>query len=41
VEWANGAGIAAGVDEQGNLSVERDDGSTVALGSGEVSLRLG
>ncbi len=34
-----GAGIAAGIDERGNLLVETDV-ETVALGSGEVSLRL-
>jgi BirA family biotin operon repressor/biotin-[acetyl-CoA-carboxylase] ligase len=35
-----GAGTAAGVDERGNLVVERADGERISLGSGEVSLRL-
>lgn len=34
-----GEGMAAGVDERGNLVVELEDGDTVSLGSGEVSLR--
>jgi BirA family biotin operon repressor/biotin-[acetyl-CoA-carboxylase] ligase len=37
---APGSGIAAGVDERGNLVVERSDGERLELGSGEVSLRL-
>jgi BirA family transcriptional regulator, biotin operon repressor / biotin---[acetyl-CoA-carboxylase] ligase len=36
-----GSGRAGGVDERGNLVVERDEGERVSLGSGEVSLRLG
>jgi BirA family transcriptional regulator, biotin operon repressor / biotin---[acetyl-CoA-carboxylase] ligase len=36
-----GSGIARGVDERGNLVVERAGGERVLLGSGEVSLRLG
>jgi BirA family biotin operon repressor/biotin-[acetyl-CoA-carboxylase] ligase len=44
VEWEGGAvepgaGVAAGVDERGNLVVEADDGRRLSLGSGEVSLR--
>ncbi len=39
-EPASGSGTGAGVDERGHLLVELDDGSRVALGSGEVSLRL-
>jgi len=35
-----GSGIAAGVDERGNLLAELADGGSVALGSGEVSLRV-
>lgn len=35
-----GSGTAAGVDERGNLVVELADGSRLALGSGEVSLRV-
>jgi BirA family biotin operon repressor/biotin-[acetyl-CoA-carboxylase] ligase len=41
VEWEEGAGTADGVDERGNLVVRLDDGGEAALGSGEVSLRLG
>jgi BirA family biotin operon repressor/biotin-[acetyl-CoA-carboxylase] ligase len=33
-------GIAEGVDERGNLIVRGEDGTTTALGSGEVHLRL-
>jgi BirA family biotin operon repressor/biotin-[acetyl-CoA-carboxylase] ligase len=40
VEWEDGAGIAGGIDADGNLIVERDGGERVALGSGEVSPRL-
>ena len=36
-----GSGRGAGVDERGNLIVERADGTTIRLGSGEVSLRVG
>lgn len=36
-----GRGLARGVDERGNLVVELDGGELRALGSGEVSLRLG
>ena len=35
-----GEGVAAGVDERGNLVVDLEDGGRVELGSGEVSLRL-
>lgn len=41
VEWDGGAGRAAGIADDGNLVVELEGGETVALGSGEVSLRLG
>ena len=40
VEWDEGAGRAAGIADDGNLLVERPGGETVALGSGEVSLRI-
>ena len=43
VAWdgaGDGEGVAAGIDERGNLLVERADGETVSLGSGEVSLRI-
>ena len=35
-----GSGVAGGVDERGNLIVETRGGERLALGSGEVSLRL-
>jgi BirA family biotin operon repressor/biotin-[acetyl-CoA-carboxylase] ligase len=35
-----GSGIARGVDERGNLTVELEDGDTIGLGAGEVTLRL-
>jgi BirA family biotin operon repressor/biotin-[acetyl-CoA-carboxylase] ligase len=35
-----GSGVARGVDERGNLVVETPNGERVALGSGEVSLRV-
>jgi BirA family biotin operon repressor/biotin-[acetyl-CoA-carboxylase] ligase len=41
VEWGDGEGVARGVDDDGNLTVELPAGGLVALGSGEVSLRLG
>lgn len=46
ISWEGGpdaldrAGVAAGIDERGNLLVTGDDGETVALGSGEVQLIL-
>jgi BirA family biotin operon repressor/biotin-[acetyl-CoA-carboxylase] ligase len=43
VSWegaGDGAGTARGIDERGNLIVETEDGERVALGSGEVRLRL-
>jgi BirA family transcriptional regulator, biotin operon repressor / biotin---[acetyl-CoA-carboxylase] ligase len=36
----DGSGVARGVDERGNLIVETRGGERLALGSGEVSLRL-
>jgi BirA family biotin operon repressor/biotin-[acetyl-CoA-carboxylase] ligase len=39
-EAGEGSGTARGVDERGNLVVETEDGEQLALGSGEVSLRL-
>jgi BirA family biotin operon repressor/biotin-[acetyl-CoA-carboxylase] ligase len=46
VEWEAsaieaGRGVAAGIDERGNIVVEREDGERLSLGSGEVSLRPG
>jgi BirA family transcriptional regulator, biotin operon repressor / biotin---[acetyl-CoA-carboxylase] ligase len=41
VAWQAGAGKATGIDERGNLVVELESGERVALGSGDVSLRVG
>jgi BirA family transcriptional regulator, biotin operon repressor / biotin---[acetyl-CoA-carboxylase] ligase len=38
VAWADGAGTAAGVDEDGRLVVELTDGGRTALDAGEVHL---
>jgi len=38
VTWNGGEGVAAGVDEEGRLLVERPDGTTTALNAGEVHL---
>jgi BirA family transcriptional regulator, biotin operon repressor / biotin---[acetyl-CoA-carboxylase] ligase len=38
---ASGEGLAAGVDERGNLLVETDEGGAVSLGAGEVQFVLG
>ena len=38
VAWHAGAGIADGIDESGRLLVRIDDGSTMALDAGEVTL---
>jgi len=43
ISWegsGGGEGVGAGIDERGNLLVERADGELVSLGSGEVALRL-
>ena len=45
VSWEGGSsdagtGVAAGVDERGNLVVEAGDGERLSLGSGEVQLRV-
>jgi BirA family biotin operon repressor/biotin-[acetyl-CoA-carboxylase] ligase len=37
---ASGEGVAAGVDERGNLLVSKDEGGSVSLGAGEVQLLL-
>ena len=39
-EPASGAGVAAGIDADGNLLVRTKGGAQVSLGAGEVSLRL-
>jgi BirA family biotin operon repressor/biotin-[acetyl-CoA-carboxylase] ligase len=36
----DGSGVARGIDERGNLIAETREGERLALGSGEVSLRL-
>jgi BirA family biotin operon repressor/biotin-[acetyl-CoA-carboxylase] ligase len=38
VSWADGSGVANGVDERGNLIVETPDGERLALGAGEIHL---
>jgi len=38
VAWADGQGRAAGIDDEGRLVVELDDGSRTALAAGEVHL---
>lgn len=40
ISWADGAGVAAGIDEHGNLIVKRDDGSANTLTAGEVHLTV-
>ncbi len=40
VRWAEGAGIAAGIAEDGNLLVELEGGDRVSLGSGEISVQI-
>lgn len=41
ISWDGGAGTAAGVDDEGNLLVRLEDGSTQSLGAGEVHLAVG
>ena len=41
VTWNDGEGVAAGIDEEGRLLVERPDGTTTALNAGEVHLGTG
>jgi BirA family biotin operon repressor/biotin-[acetyl-CoA-carboxylase] ligase len=38
VAWAGGEGVGGGIDGDGRLLVRGDDGSTRALGAGEVHL---
>ena len=40
VGWEGGSGVADGIDERGNLVVRVAGGEIVALGAGEVHLRL-
>ena len=39
IGWGDGEGVAAGIDDRGNLLVDTDAGQ-VALGAGEVHLRV-
>jgi BirA family transcriptional regulator, biotin operon repressor / biotin---[acetyl-CoA-carboxylase] ligase len=41
VSWEQGSGVADGIDERGNLVVVTAGGDRLALGSGEVTLRVG
>jgi BirA family biotin operon repressor/biotin-[acetyl-CoA-carboxylase] ligase len=38
VSWENGSGVAEGIDERGYLVVRLADGTSVALGAGDVHL---
>jgi BirA family transcriptional regulator, biotin operon repressor / biotin---[acetyl-CoA-carboxylase] ligase len=40
ISWQGGSGTAAGIDDEGHLLVESDDGTRTVLGAGEVHLRL-
>lgn len=40
IAWADGEGVADGIDDQGNLRVRRSDGSSTSLAAGEVHLRV-
>jgi BirA family biotin operon repressor/biotin-[acetyl-CoA-carboxylase] ligase len=40
ISWANGTGVANGIDDHGNLVVTLDDGSTESLAAGEVHLAV-
>lgn len=40
IGWDDGSGVADGIDERGNLLVRVAGGEIVALGAGEVHLRL-
>jgi BirA family biotin operon repressor/biotin-[acetyl-CoA-carboxylase] ligase len=40
ISWDDGSGVADGVDDRGYLLVRLADGDRVALGAGEVHLRL-
>ena len=41
VRWADGEGIADGIDDAGRLLVERSDATRIALDAGEVHLLTG
>jgi len=38
ISWASGSGTARGIDGEGRLVVEREDGTRTALPAGEVHL---
>jgi len=40
ISWQDGAGVAEGIDDSGDLLVRRLDGDLAVLGAGEVHLRL-
>jgi BirA family biotin operon repressor/biotin-[acetyl-CoA-carboxylase] ligase len=40
LSWADGSGVAAGIDDSGHLLVDADSGERLALGAGEVHLKL-
>jgi BirA family biotin operon repressor/biotin-[acetyl-CoA-carboxylase] ligase len=40
ISWADGTGVAAGIDEHGNLIVRQDDDTLSALTAGEVHLAV-
>jgi len=40
ITWEDGSGVAAGIDDRGNLVVIVPSGDRVSLGAGEVQLRL-
>ena len=40
IGWESGEGVAAGIDERGNLLVDTGPGEQLSLGAGEVHLRL-
>lgn len=40
IAWAEGRGVAEGVDDAGELLVRREDGELVTLSAGEVHLRV-
>lgn len=41
ISWDGGSGVAAGIDADGHLLVTAAGGSTVAIGAGQVDLRIG
>lgn len=40
ISWDGGAGVANGIDAEGNLRVKQSDGSELSIGAGEVHLQL-